>query len=185
MGARVSAESMAGKGEGSQTVERLPRVRGRSRAMRGTKDSNRELMGPVGQVTWFFLASQESRKPRVKAVYLPLQHILKVDCGPGAVLGTAGKRRVRDTFPALTKLAADRRHQNGRLRCSIMGLGPAYHIRLWRSLGSQSPAIITTTKKKKKTKKSLNTGHEQVCFLKTESHTEQAGHCLSPSLPHP
>lgn len=58
--------------------------------MRGAKDSNRELVGPVGQVTWLFLVSQESRQPKVKAIYLLLEHVLKVDCGPGTILGPEG-----------------------------------------------------------------------------------------------
>lgn len=40
--------------------------------MRGAEDGNCELMGPVGQVIWLFLASQESRPAQNKNNYLLL-----------------------------------------------------------------------------------------------------------------
>lgn len=68
VGAGPSAESMADGGRWGK----LPQFLGRSQAMRGAEDGNCELMGPVGQVIWLFLASQDSRQPRIKTIIYSL-----------------------------------------------------------------------------------------------------------------
>lgn len=125
-------------------------------------------MGPVSQVTWLFLAFEDARQPRVKAIDLLLEHILKDDCGPGAILGTEGAWRVRDNVPCpheahrrpkTAKQVAAMRH-NGAWSCTSNT--PLESFRM-----TDSCQLFTTT-----TEISLRTGHKQACFLKANVQLE-------------